>query len=284
MLKVGFIDYYLSEWHADNLPTWLREETKGEVCVAYAWAKIDAPQEGRKTNAQWAAEQGVELLSSIEEVIEKSDVLVVLSPDNPEMHEELCDLPLKSGKRTYVDKTFAPSFAVAKKLVQIARDYNTPMFTSSALRFSTELQGIDTAGISAVSSQGPGPWEIYCIHQIEPIVKLMGPEAEQVMFIGNDVNPGMVIRFSGNRFATMQHFDWSCPFKMTVGYPEGKEDVKIPEMTDYFPNFVKELVDFFRGGAPKAPLAETLAVAAIREAALAGKKTPGVWMDLPKER
>ena len=284
MIKVGFIDYYLSEWHADNLPTWLKEETNGDVVVAYAWAKIDAPQPDRKTNAQWAEEQGVELLATMEEVIEKSDVLVVLSPDNPEMHEELCDLPLKSGKRTYVDKTFAPTFEIAKRIADKARAYNTPMFTSSALRFSTELQGVDREGISAVSMQGPGPWDNYSIHQIEPIVSLLGPDAEQVLFFGNDTNPGAAIRFSGGRVATWQHFDWSTDFRGVIGYGEGKEDVKIRSMSDYFPNFVRELVDFFRTGTIKAPLEETLAVAAIREAALAGKDNPGVWIDLPRER
>ena len=43
--------------------------------------------------------------------MEKSDCLLVLSPDNCEMHEELCQIPLRSGKRTYVDKTFAPDLA-----------------------------------------------------------------------------------------------------------------------------------------------------------------------------
>ena len=107
MKIVGFIDYYLDEWHANNYPRIINELTEGEFQVKYAYGKIDSPI-GGITNAQWAKEQGVELLDSIEEVIAKSDVLVVLSPDNPEMHEELCDLPLKSGKLVYVAKSHNP--------------------------------------------------------------------------------------------------------------------------------------------------------------------------------
>ena len=29
MKKVGFIDYYLNEWHADNYPEFLDKETNG---------------------------------------------------------------------------------------------------------------------------------------------------------------------------------------------------------------------------------------------------------------
>ena len=72
------------------------------------------------TPEEWAEKKGIELKKSIEEVIEDSDCLVVLSPDNPEMHEELCKLPLASGKRTYVDKTFATSKAEAERIFENA--------------------------------------------------------------------------------------------------------------------------------------------------------------------
>ena len=25
MKKIGFVDYYISEWHANNYPTWIKE-------------------------------------------------------------------------------------------------------------------------------------------------------------------------------------------------------------------------------------------------------------------
>ena len=132
MKKIGLIDYFLNEWHANNLPQWVKDASKGDYEVAYAYGKIDSPD--GMTSAQWCETHDVTYCESIEEVIEKSDVLMVLSPDNPEMHKELCDLPLKSGKITYVDKTFAPDYQTAKELVELAETYNTPMFSSSALR------------------------------------------------------------------------------------------------------------------------------------------------------
>ena len=52
-----------------------------------------------------------------------------MSPDNPEMHEELCALPLASGKPTYVDKTFAVSRQAALNIVEMARQGKTPFFS-----------------------------------------------------------------------------------------------------------------------------------------------------------
>ncbi|MFA7637599.1 MAG: hypothetical protein WCX81_07535, partial [Monoglobales bacterium] len=65
MIKIGFIDYFLSEWHADMYPKWIEEKTGGKYKVCYAYGKIDSPV-GGMTNKEWAEKMGIELLSSIE--------------------------------------------------------------------------------------------------------------------------------------------------------------------------------------------------------------------------
>lgn len=148
MKKIGFIDYFLDQYHAENYPNWIREASGGEMEVAYAWAKMDRP--GGKSNRQCCKETGMELLPSPEEVIERSDCLIVSSPDNAEMHEELCRLPLASGKPTYVDKTFAPDRETARRIIQMAEAGHTPFFSTSALRFSKEYTGLKKDGIEAI--------------------------------------------------------------------------------------------------------------------------------------
>ena len=83
MKKIGFIDYYLSEWHANNYPAWIKE-INPEFEIAYAWAEVDvSPVDGVTTDG-WCGKFGVEKCASIEEVCEKADYLMVLSPDNRE--------------------------------------------------------------------------------------------------------------------------------------------------------------------------------------------------------
>lgn len=277
MIKIGLIDYYLDQYHAENYPAWIREASKGEMEVAYAWAKMDKPD--GKSNAQCCKETGVQLLSSQEEVIENSDCLIVMSPDHPEMHEELCRLPLASGKRTYVDKTFAPDRATALKLIRMAREGNTPFFTSSALRFAKEYAALDRNRIEAIHSRGPGA-ETYLIHQLEPIISLMGPQVEKIMYIGTGDTPALVLRYRDGRVATIAQLGWECDFSLAVNY-RGDHAVVLQGASDFYQRFVQEMVGFFKDGIPRVKAEETLQVITILEYSKMAAGQPDCWVALP---
>jgi hypothetical protein len=277
--KIGFIDYFIDEWHANNYPKFIKEAAGDEFEVAYCYAMIDSPNGGLTTD-QWCEKFGVKKCDTIDEVIEKSDCLIVLSPNNPEMHWELCQKPLRSGKRVYVDKTFAPSKEIAQKIVEIGEQSGTPFFSSSALRFSDELKDVNRENIAFISSRGPDNFEIYAIHQIEPIVILMGSAVKRMMSIGSGKYASMVIEFEGDRRAVMSHFGWSgIDFNMAISYADGTSK-NIPQMTNYFPNFMKEMCDFFKTGEIKAQHDETIAIMGIIEAGNKALKTPGVWVNI----
>ncbi|MBR2914949.1 MAG: Gfo/Idh/MocA family oxidoreductase [Clostridia bacterium] len=276
--KIGFIDYYLDEWHALNYPQFIKDATDGEFEVAYAYAEMDKP--GGMTTDQWCEKYGVQRLDSIDEVVEKSDCIIVLSPDNPERHWDLCQKPLRSGKRVYVDKTFALEKSTAEALVKLAEENNTPFFSTSALRFADELKDIDREGICFINSRGPGNFDTYSIHQIEPIVVLMGSKAKRIMSVGNGKYESMVIEFEGNRSIVMSQYGWTnVDFSMLVNYEDGRT-VSVPQMSNTFPNFIKAMCDFFRTGEIKAAHDETVAIMGIIEAGNKALANPGVWIEI----
>ncbi len=276
--KIGFIDYYLDEWHALNYPQFIKEATDGEFEVAYAYAEMDKP--GGMTTDQWCEKYGVQRLDSIDEVVEKSDCIIVLSPDNPERHWDLCQKPLRSGKCVYVDKTFALEKSTAEALVKLAEEHNTPFFSTSALRFADELKDIDREGICFINSRGPGNFDTYSIHQIEPIVVLMGSQAKRIMSVGNGKYESMVIEFEGNRSIVMSQYGWTgVDFSMLVNYEDGKT-VSVPQMSNTFPNFIKAMCDFFKTGDIKAAHDETVAIMGIIEAGNKALANPGVWIEI----
>ena len=277
MITVGFIDYYLDEWHANNYPKLIEEVSGGRYDVRYAYGKIDSPL-GGMTNREWAEKYGIELLDSIEEVVEKSDRLIVLSPDNPEMHEELCELPLKSGKLVYVDKTFATDRAAAERIFAHARANNTKCYSSSALRFSSELKDIDKKSIYKIYSEGPGTYELYSIHPMESIVCLMESRAKHVMFTGECGHPSMIIRFEDGRYAQMYQTKCS-PFRITVENQENESNTVTIE-SDYFHMFIEELVEFFDTGAVPVPPEQTIDIMAIIEAGFKAMKAPFTWIEV----
>jgi hypothetical protein len=277
MKKIGFIDYFLDEWHANQYPAWIERETGGEMEVAYAFGKIDAPN--GLDNTSWCREKGIERLDSIDAVVEKSDYLIVLSPDNPEFHQELATIPLKSGKPTYVDKTFAPDRRTAEFLFNIAITHNTPLLSSSALRFAPEYAELDKSGVESIFSVGPGRYDNYSIHQIEPIVSLMGTEVEKVMSLGSDKSPILMIGFSNGRTASLHHVDDS-PFSLFVNYGS-KGSRLVQAESNFFVEFTKRMVRFFETGKTPVVPDETIAIITIIEYGYKALQTPYKWIKTP---
>ena len=282
MKSIGFIDYYIDEWHANNYPKWIRESSfAGRMEVTLAWQEMQPPD--RQTLEAWCQEQKVGVARSIEEVIEKCDYLVVLSPDNPERHEELADLPLRSGKPVYVDKTFSCTLAEAQRMFAKAEQHQTPMITSSALRYGQPLENLiqQLAGqrVNFVGTHGPGEWGNYSVHQLEPLVMLLGPGARRVMSVGNAQANLLTIDYAdGRRGSLIQTPD--LPFQFAVQYDQ--QTVVLGDLGDFFPRFIEAMLAFFESGVPSVPKAETLEVIALIEAGTAALAAPGQWVNVPK--
>ncbi|MBE6608242.1 MAG: hypothetical protein E7633_06785 [Ruminococcaceae bacterium] len=278
MIKIGFIDYYLDEWHANNYPEMIKKASNGEIAVAYCWAEIDSPH-GGLTSKAWSEKHGIALCESEDELIEKSDVLCVLAPDNPETHERLCQKALKSGKITYVDKTFAPDKETAARILAVAEESGTPVITSSALRYADEYQNINKNGlISAVSMSGGVP-EIYMIHQIEPLVMLLGTDVKRVCNFGTEKFPVFALEYASGARTTMVCSTGDYPFRMTLNYENGRHEI-IDVKSDFFGNFIKNLIEFYKTGEILVPHDQTLAVMAIREACIVALCKPDVWVEV----
>ncbi|MBP1994915.1 hypothetical protein [Paenibacillus eucommiae] len=278
MKRIGFIDYFLDEGHANKYPEWIEQASGGTMKVTCAYGKIDAPN-GRD-NAGWCRDRGIELLPTIEAVIENSDCLVVLSPDHPEFHEELAWLPLQSGKPTFVDKTFAPDRLTAIKLIEWAAKNGTPFYSSSALRFAPEYAEALGKEIDTVCSQGPGKYANYAVHQIEPIVSLMGAGAKRVMSIGTMLTPALLIEFTHGRQATI-HLIQGSPFLLTLQFEDGHSS-RLAAEADFFAAFIDNLVQFFRSGISTVEPEETIAVITLIEYGSKAAQTPYQWIELPQ--
>ena len=278
MKIVGFIDYYLNEWHADNYPKWIKDYSDGEFEVKYAYGHIEPTIPGLITNEEWAEKQGIELVSTMEELIEKCDCIIVLSPDNSEMHYELSKLALESGKPVFIDKTFADSKAEAEKIFAIAEKSGSPCFSSSALRFSEILGAVDKTAINSVISMGNGDPKIYIIHQLEPIVAMMGGDVEKVMYLGNAKCPSWQLVFADGRTASiaMLKNEWGYTFR--INHDNKNEMIKIND--DFFKFEMYAIIEMFRTGKAPVDHSETIAIMAIREACINAMDKPLEWVSV----
>jgi predicted dehydrogenase len=286
MKKIGFIDYFIDEWHANAYPQMIKDSRFGDQFeVVLAWQEITVP--GKQRIEDWCAERGIAQATSIEQVVEECDCLVVLSPDNAERHEDLADLPLRSGKPVYIDKPTAPSLAAAHRLFAKAVEHDTPMMSSSALRFGSELEAVlrDTlAGRSAnmVATQGGGQYHIYAIHQLEMLVMVLGTGARSVMQCGTNSSTVMMMRYDDARRGLMT-LSPHLPFRLYAQYAED-QGVLIDAMEGFFPRFIEALLTFFCTGVSPIPITQTLEIAALLEAGAAALTSPNTWVAVPELR
>lgn len=274
-MKIGFIDYYLDEWHANTYPQMLKELSNGEMEVAYAYGQIASPISG-KTTDEWCREYGIARCESIEEIVEKSDVLVVLSPDNCEMHEELAHLPLTSGKKTYIDKTFAPDKRSAEAMFRLGEAHNTPCYSTSALRFATEYQPYAGKKINAMSTWGPNGINTYSIHQLEPIIMLMKGHVKRTIALKQGEWINVLLEWEDGRVASLVCTGGNSPFAANICLDDGCETLQVE--SNFFDIFIENLIEFFRTGKIPVSHEETISIMAVREAVLKAAEKPGNWI------
>ena len=273
MKKIGFVDYFISEWHANNYPAWIDRiaaEMGVDYKVAYAWAELETSPVDGITTAEWCKKFGAEPCATIDELCEKSDVIVILSPSNPETHLRYAEAVLKHGKRTYIDKTFAPDSATAKEIFALGEKYGTPFFSTSALRYATELDAVDSPDSLLVTGGGSNLPE-YFIHLGEMVVNKMGA-IKSVKATANGSQWIIQAKTASGKDATMI-WGASMPYGayMTKSGKETWKSLKSP----FFDGLIADMLNFFETGKTSFDCAETLEVMALRDAALAAVETPG---------
>lgn len=279
MKKIGFVDYYISEWHANNYPAWIKaaaEKLGMEFDVAYAWAeKENSPFDG-KTTDEWCAAYGVQKCETLEELCEKSDCIMILAPSNPETHLGYAEKVLKYGKRTYIDKTFAPDFETAKKMFALGEEYHAPFFSSSALRYSAALA--DLSDTKSVTTFGGGSnFEEYAVHQAEMVIAALKKEPLAVKAEAQGKQYIVAVKLDGAE-ATMVYAP-DLPYAMSSENQNGERVYKTSGK-GHFPALIEDILRFFETGEISFDTKETLAVMKLREAAIKATAQNGEWLDV----
>ena len=279
MKTIGFIDYFLNEWHANEYPGMIQAynaKNGTDYQVKYAWAEMDIP--GGMSTDEWCALHGVQRCSTIEELCEKCDYVIVLSPSNPEKHLGYAEKVFACGKSPYIDKTFAPDYDTAKAIYALANKQGVKFFTSSALRYSQELNAYMGTAKSISTVGGGSNLDEYIIHQIEMAVKCLGVGAEKVCYSKHADQEYVEIAYADDRYAKMM-FAPCMPFAATVADEKGKS-AYLPINSPFFDYLIADILHFFETGEVSFDSGETLEVMKIRERAIQAKTSPNQWLAL----
>ena len=293
MQSIGFIDHYLNNFDANLYVRLIREgEYKDDFEVTCAYGEAEG--QGVDTE-EWCEKNGVKRLATLAEVVAACDCVIVLSPNNPERHLELSREALASGKPCYVDKTFAPDYATAKAMVDLAAEHGTPMFSTSALRYAPEIhEFLGGVGVEhparAVAMRGPNEYEVYAVHVYEPLTMLLGPGAEAVQYFGDGDFMLFSLRYPDGRLAAVNMFrPWGAigdksyghAFEASVMFDCGATSFPL-SMDNVFADLVDSICAFFQGGEAPAPAEDTLEVMALIETGRKAMGRPGEWVEVSR--
>ncbi|MDD2707055.1 MAG: hypothetical protein PHV34_03525 [Verrucomicrobiae bacterium] len=264
--RIGFVDYNLENYHANVYLKALREELKDlGFEIAGCWGMKAA--EGK----EWAKKNGVPYHETVESLDAAVDCYMILAPSNPEVHLELCKKVFPCRKPTYVDKTFAPDLATARKIFALADRCKVAIQTSSALRY-TNVQALadklERKNIRhMVTWGGGGSFGEYAIHPVELLVSCMGPEAVSLMRRGEGDQQQLLIDFSGGRTAVVNVY-CNANTSFAASVTTGKEtQYQVVDCGKLFVDAAVGILGFLRAGVPNVDRAESLIIRRILDVA-----------------
>lgn len=275
MKKIGLIDYYISEWHANNYPKWIaaaNEALGTDYSVGYVWAELDrSPIDGVSTS-EWCEKYGAVKCESIAELCEKSDVVMILAPSDPDRHLGYARAALPFGRRTYIDKTFAPDTATALEIIACAEAHSTPFFSSSALRYAEEFDGLEAPRRATVTGGGSNLPE-YSVHLCEIAVRLFGGAPETVCCESTESGARFALAYGDGREATLV-YDPSLGYAIECETVDGRK-TETPLKSHFFRAMMRSILTFYEDGVLPFDRAQTVSVMLLRDALLASTECPG---------
>jgi hypothetical protein len=282
MIKIGFVDCYLDNWHTNHYPEYIQlaAELYGiDAKVTHAYAERNHPDEvyGLTTKA-WCEHYDCISCETYEELITSVDAIMVMCADDCLPHEGLAQKALKSGKPVYCDKTFAPTLEAATRMFDLAEEFKTPLFTCSAQRFCMELLSFQRQELETVqycASTGPGDMVNYSIHQYEMLQKIMGIGAKRCQAFLAGETTHIVYQYEDGRMCSFTQGK-KLPFHLFASTKE--EGIKEIAVTDYYMNFINFLLHFFEDKKVPVTRAETLEIMAMQQAGRQAIQTPGEWI------
>jgi len=232
-------------------------------------------------------EMGVEIVDSIEQLVEMVDV-VLLETNDGRPHLEQAMPFIKAGKTIFIDKPIAGTLTDAVAIFQASERYEAPLFSSSSLRYGEGAQAIRNGKIGdVIGADAYSPCSLeethpdffwYGIHGVETLFTVMGTGCEAVTRCSTPDSDVAVGVWQNGRIGTFRGIRQGK--SGYGGNAFGTEGIaEIGSYGGYRPLLV-EIVKFFRTGVPPVQPEETLEIYAFMEAADESKRQGGVPVTL----
>lgn len=222
-----------------------------------------------------ARELGVEIVDSVEALIERSDRLMIVSVDG-RIHLRQAEALFGAGKPVFVDKPVAGSLSDCVALYDLAERVNVSCFSASSTRFGPKIADPawreEAGAILGVSSWGPLAYQagqpelfFYGIHGIEALFTAMGPGCESVTRVKTPIHDLVTGVWSDGRVGVYRGMvQGHKSYGLTI---HGEQAIVNLVEEPSYEALCREIGRFFKSGCPPVSPADTLEIYAFMEAA-----------------
>ena len=222
---------------------------------------------------------GVEICDDLDTMISQVDA-VLLETNDGRPHLEQVAPVLKARKPVFIDKPIAGSLVDAIAIFELANHYDTPVFSSSSLRFSEAIQEIRGGSLGPVTgcdAYSPCSLEAthpdlfwYGIHGCEALFTVMGAGCESVVRTSTKDFDQVTGVWADGRIGTFRGI--RAGGSGYGGTAFGANGVASLGKFDGYRPLVVEIVKFYRTGHPPVSAEETIDLYAFMEAADESKR------------
>ena len=233
-------------------------------------------------------EMGIEIVSTIPELLQKVDVVLLESVDG-RVHLEQATPVIKARKPLFIDKPVAGSLVDAIAIYELAKKHDTPVFSSSSLRFIPGIQALATnkalgtiAGAATWGSctyqEGTPDMFFYGIHGIEPLFALMGTDCKTVTRIQTEDTDLVSGVWHDGRIGTYRGIRRNKADFGAVAF--GSKAIIQAERGGGYEGLCREIGRFFKTRKPPVSVEETIEIFAFMEAVDESKRQGGAPVSL----
>ena len=218
---------------------------------------------------------GVEIVDSVEALIERCDRLMILSVDG-RIHLRQARALFESERPVFVDKPVAGGLAECVALYNLAQRRSIPCFSASSTRFGPQISDpswrAGTGEVLGATSWGPLAYQegqpelfFYGIHGIEALFTAMGPGCETVTRVKTPVHDVVTGVWSGGRVGVYRGLlQGERSYGLAV---HGADAVRHFAEEPSYEALCRQIGRFFKTGVSPVTADETLEIYAFMEAA-----------------
>ncbi len=222
---------------------------------------------------------GVEICDDLDTMISQVDAVLLETNDGRPHLEQVLPV-LKAHKPVFIDKPIAGSLTDAITIFELAKQYKTPVFSSSSLRFSKAVQEIRNGSIGKITgcdAYSPCSLEAthpdlfwYGIHGCETLFTVMGAGCESVVRTSTKDFDQVTGVWSDGRIGTFRGI--RAGGSGYGGTAFGEKSVATLGKFDGYGPLLVEICKFFRTGKAPVSAEETIDLYAFMEAADESKR------------